>query len=58
LRLDDTLGKFFPSAPADKKPITLTQLLSHTSGLSRMYDSEHFDFESRDNTVKGLLSIR
>jgi CubicO group peptidase (beta-lactamase class C family) len=57
LRLDDTLGKFFPSAPADKKPITLTQLLSHTSGLSRMYDSEHFDFESRDNTVKGLLSI-
>lgn len=57
LSLDDTLGKFFPNAPADKKPITLTQLLSHTGGLSRMYDNEHFDFENRDNTVKGLLSI-
>lgn len=57
LRLDDTLGKFFPNAPADKKPITLTQLLSHSGGISRMYDNEHFDYESRDNTVKGLLSI-
>ncbi|MBP9891007.1 MAG: serine hydrolase [Planctomycetes bacterium] len=57
LRLEDTLGKFFPNAPADKKPITLTQLLSHSGGISRMYDSEHFDYENRDNTVKGLLSI-
>ncbi|MBK8205623.1 MAG: beta-lactamase family protein [Planctomycetes bacterium] len=57
LKLSDTLGKFFAFAPSDKKGITLTQLLSHTSGLSRMYDDE-IDFMSRDNTVKGLLGIK
>ncbi len=57
LKLTDTLEKFFPGAPPDKKPITLTQLLSHSSGVSRMYEDEHIDSFSRDNTVKGLLSI-
>ena len=33
LTLDDTLGAFFPNAPADKRAITLRHLLSHTSGL-------------------------
>ena len=33
LSLQDTLGRFFPGAPADKQPITIHQLLSHTSGL-------------------------
>ena len=57
LKMEDTLGKFFAFAPADKKNITLTQLISHTSGLSRMYDDE-IDYMSRDNTVKGLLGIK
>lgn len=56
LKMEDTLGKFFAFAPADKSGITLTQLLSHTSGLSMKYDKE-IDHESRDNTVKGLLGI-
>ena len=33
LALDDSLGTFFPDAPADKRGITVRQLLSHTSGL-------------------------
>jgi CubicO group peptidase (beta-lactamase class C family) len=33
LTIQDTLGWYFPDAPADKKPITIHQLLSHTSGL-------------------------
>jgi len=33
LTLQETLGRFFPDAPADKKSITVHQLLSHTSGL-------------------------
>lgn len=33
LRLDDTLGKLMPSLPAFTAPITIAQLLSHTSGL-------------------------
>lgn len=35
LKLDDRLGRIFPHAPADKKGITLQQLLAHTSGLPR-----------------------
>lgn len=33
MSLDDTLGKFFPFAPADKKDITVRQCLTHTSGM-------------------------
>jgi CubicO group peptidase (beta-lactamase class C family) len=33
LRVEDPLGRFFPSAPPDKAAITLHQLLTHTSGL-------------------------
>ena len=33
LRLYDTVGDFFPEAPADKKGITLLQLMTHTSGM-------------------------
>ncbi len=33
LRLDDALGKFFPAAPADKREITVQQLLDHRAGL-------------------------
>ena len=33
LRLYDTVGQFFPDAPADKKEITLLQLLTHTGGF-------------------------
>lgn len=29
----DTVGQYFPAAPADKQAITLGQLFSHTSGL-------------------------
>lgn len=33
LRLDTTVGEWFPEAPTDKRGITLAQLFSHTSGL-------------------------
>ncbi|MFS0920928.1 serine hydrolase domain-containing protein [Brevibacillus sp. 179-C 1.1 NHS] len=43
--LDDQIGRFFPDCPADKKRITLAQLLAHTSGMpadlaERRRDSE------------------
>lgn len=33
LRLEDSLGRFFPDAPPDKRGITLRQLLEHTAGF-------------------------
>lgn len=33
LRLYDCVGDFFPDAPADKKEITVLQLMTHTSGI-------------------------
>jgi len=35
LALSDTLGRFFPAVPTDKRAITVEELLTHTSGLRR-----------------------
>lgn len=37
LSLDDTLDKFFDKVPADKRNITVEQLLTHTSGIVRCF---------------------
>ena len=34
LRLYDCVGDFFPDAPADKREITIAQLMTHTSGIA------------------------
>lgn len=42
LRLYDTVADFFPDAPADKKGITIMQLLTHTGGFAaHFYISDH-----------------
>jgi CubicO group peptidase (beta-lactamase class C family) len=33
LRLEDSLGAYFPGAPRDKRSITIAQLLAHTAGF-------------------------
>ena len=33
LRLYDCIGDFFPDAPADKRAVTILQLMTHTSGI-------------------------
>ena len=43
LRLDDTLGRWFKTVPADKRRITLRMLLTHTSGLPMDAESVHED---------------
>jgi len=41
LRVDDSIVKYFPDAPASWKPITIRHLLAHTSGIVR--ESPAFD---------------
>jgi CubicO group peptidase (beta-lactamase class C family) len=40
LSLEATLGEVWPDAPADKRAITMRQILSHTSGLPQSDDFE------------------
>jgi CubicO group peptidase (beta-lactamase class C family) len=40
LRLDDPITRFFPEVPADKRAITVHELLTHTSGLGNTYAAE------------------
>jgi CubicO group peptidase (beta-lactamase class C family) len=59
LRTTDSLGKFFPEAPSDKRSITLDQLLSHTSGLGRYgFDVARRDWaiEDRETGISGILA--
>jgi CubicO group peptidase (beta-lactamase class C family) len=59
LRLQDTVARFFPDAPADKKSITLKQLLTHTSGLPNKYASEGFvDRNEAAGRILDLLLVR
>lgn len=56
LSLDDSLARFFPEAPPDKRAITLRQILSHTSGLPVFHDREgDFEVMSRDTAVGRIL---
>lgn len=50
LSLDDTLGKFFPEIPSDKKNITVKQLMTHTSGMIR----KEFPENIAENGRKGI----
>jgi CubicO group peptidase (beta-lactamase class C family) len=57
LRVSDPIGEFFPSAPPDKREITLHELLTHTSGLP---DALGDDYEplSRAELVRGAFDAR
>jgi CubicO group peptidase (beta-lactamase class C family) len=55
LSLQDRLSKFFPDAPADKRNITIAQLLSHTSGLPNKYASE--GISDRTEAAKRILAL-
>jgi CubicO group peptidase (beta-lactamase class C family) len=55
LRVSDTLGTFFPTAPHDKTAITLRQVMSHTSGIPNEYWDDHKDLP-RDQFIEDVLS--
>jgi CubicO group peptidase (beta-lactamase class C family) len=55
LSVTDSLGRFFPEAPPDKRGITLEQLLTHTSGI-RTTLREDFAAQSLDELIDALMA--
>lgn len=56
LALDDSLGRFFPHAPADKRAITVRHLLTHTAGLPYLPSAGLFGSGSRDSVMREMLA--
>lgn len=55
LRVTDSISRFFPDAPADKRAITIHQLLTHTSGLPHDAVSRD-ELLSRDEGVRRIMA--
>jgi CubicO group peptidase (beta-lactamase class C family) len=53
LRVTDSIGAFFKDVPADKRAITIHELLTHTSGMPSSYKAE--GLVDRDRAVSELL---
>jgi CubicO group peptidase (beta-lactamase class C family) len=56
LATTDTLGRFFAEAPADKRGITLHQLLTHTSGLDSDFADDYAQVR-RDSAVRAIFAL-
>jgi CubicO group peptidase (beta-lactamase class C family) len=61
LRLEDTLDKYLPGAPDDKKAITIRELLSHTAGLDSDFPfsekaTGYYEQVSRDEALKRIFA--
>jgi CubicO group peptidase (beta-lactamase class C family) len=58
LALDDALPRHLPDVPADKRAITVRQLLQHTSGIPGGYRREWtFDRTSRESLERLVLGL-
>jgi len=56
LSVEDSLGRWFPEAPPDKRGITLDQLMHHTSGLPYQHTGSLRDSVSTDSLAREILS--
>lgn len=57
LALDDTLGALLADVPADKRGITVRQLLDFTSGLGEYHDTDgDFEVMSRRQALQRILA--
>lgn len=57
LDVRDSLGRFFPNVPEDKRGLTIHQLLTHTSGLPGGDIVEDFEKIGRQELVEKILAI-
>ena len=56
LRTTDSIGRFFPGAPADKRGITLHWLLTHTAGFNSDYSPTDYEPTTRDEYVRCIFA--
>jgi CubicO group peptidase (beta-lactamase class C family) len=57
LSIDERLERFFPDAPADKRGITVAQLLSHSSGLPYLTDRDMMGEAPRPEMMGEMLGL-
>src|SRR5262249_18517685 len=57
LRVTDSLGRFFPDAPAATRGITLDQLMTHTAGLPYLTRRSMFESRPRDSVMSEMLAL-
>ena len=57
LQLSDTIADFYPTAPAAVKPITITQLLGHSSGMDNFHNDSDFDLMNKAQAESRILNM-
>ncbi|HEV8410770.1 MAG TPA: serine hydrolase domain-containing protein [Gemmatimonadaceae bacterium] len=58
LHTTDSISKFLPNVPADKRGITLHMLLTHTSGLQSDFSPTDYEPTTRDEYLRRALTSR
>ena len=56
LRTTDSIGRFFPEAPPDKRAITLHQLLTHTAGFPSDFSPTDYEPTTRAEYVRRMFA--
>jgi CubicO group peptidase (beta-lactamase class C family) len=56
LRTTDSIGRWFPNAPADKRAITIHQLLTHTAGFESDFSPTDYEPTTRDEYMRRALA--
>ncbi len=57
LKLSDTIADYYPLAPAALKPITIQQLLGHSSGLANFHNESDFEAMNKQQAEARILAM-
>lgn len=57
LSLSDTLAHYYPTAPEALKPITIQQLLGHSSGLDNFHNDSDFEVMDKVQAEARILAL-
>ncbi len=58
LKLSDTIEDFYPNAPDVIKPITIEQLLGHSSGLDNFHNDSDFELMDKAQAESRILAMQ